>query len=210
MFAKKKHALVSHVRARVRKVTSNIMGGTNSKQQPKSTQSTETSSANKLESSVDPPANKLESSVDPPSNERKGSSQEHHEIERYQNVFKTYYATLCDAIPAEEVLPHLVSNDVITVREMEDILVEKTTFRQARALLNGPIWRSISGGYPNAFVTLLCVLRSIHSCETLCEAICRQLGISCEVMSNESREFNYRLLWFNNNVYNYVLLLCIA
>ena len=175
----------------MRKVTSNIMGGTNSKQQPKSTQSTETSSANKLKSSVDPP-----------SNERKEFSQEHHDTERYQNVFKTYYATLCDAIPVEEVLPHLVSNDVITVREMEDILVERTTFRQARALLNGPIWRSISGGYPKAFVTLLCVLRSIRSCEALCDEICRKLGISCEVMSNESREFNYRLLWFNNYVYN--------
>ena len=157
------------------------MGGTNSKRQPKSTQSTETSSTNKLE----------RSNVNP-SNERKESSQEHHETERYQNVFKTYYARLCDAIPVEEVLPHLVSSDVITVREMEDILVEKTTFRQARALLNGPIWRAISGGYPKAFVTLLCVLRSVRSCETLCEGICSELGISAEVMSNESRE----LLWF--------------
>ena len=162
------------------------MGGSNSKQHPKSTQSMETSSANKLE----------RSSVNPPSNKRKESSQEHHDTERYQNVFKTYYARLCDAIPVEEVLPHLVSNDVITVREMDDILVEKTTFRQARALLNGPIWRSISGGYPKAFVTLLCMLRSVRSCEALCEEICRKLGISDEVMSNESREFNHRLLCF--------------
>ena len=161
------------------------MGGTNSKQ-PKSTQSTETSSTHKLE----------RSNVNP-SNERKESSQEHHETidetERYQNVFKTYYARLCDAIPVEEVLPHLVSSDVITVREMEDILVEKTTFRQARALLNGPILRAISGGYPKAFVTLLCVLRSVRSCESLCEGICSELSISAEVISNESRE----LLWFD-------------
>ena len=157
------------------------MGGSNSKQQPKSTQSTETSSANELE----------RSSVNPPSSERKESSQEYHDTERYQNVFKTYYARLCDAIPVEEVLPHLVSNDVITVREMDDILVEKTTFRQARALLNGPIWRSISGGYPKVFVTLLCVLRSVRSCEALCDEIFRKLGISsCEVISNESCEFN--------------------
>ena len=152
------------------------MGGTNSKQQPKSTQSTDTST------------NKLERSNVNPSNERKESSQEHHETERYQNVFKTYYARLCDAILVEEVLPHLVSSDVITVREMEDILVEKTTFRQARALLNGPIWRAISGGYPKAFVTLLCVLRSVRSCESLCEGICSELSISAEVISNESRE----------------------
>ena len=180
----------------MRALCSDTMGGSNSKEQPKSTQSTETSSANKLESSVDPP-----------SSERKESSQEHHDTERYQNVFKTYYARLCDAIPVEEVLPHLVSNDVITVREMEDILVEKTTFRQARALLNEPIWRSISGGYPKVFVTLLYVLRSVRSCEALCDEICRKLGISCEVMSNESREFNYRLLWLNTNVYNYVLII---
>ena len=112
------------------------------------------------------------------------------DIERYQEVFTTYYATLCDAIPVEEVLPHLVSNKVITVREMEDVLAEKTTFRQARALLNGPIWRSISGGYPKAFVTLLCVLRSIDSCKALCEDIGTKLNIAAEVMTSESREFN--------------------
>ena len=158
------------------------MEGTNSKQQLKSTQSTETSSANKLERSTVNPSNK-----------GKESSQEYHDIERYQNVFKTYYARLCDAIPVEEVLPHLVSNDVITVREMDDILVEKTTFRQARALLNEPIWRAISGGYPKAFVTLLCVLRSVRSCGILCEEICSKLSISAEGMSNESCE----LLWCN-------------
>ena len=164
------------------------MGGTNSKQESESTQSTETSSANKLK----------RSNVNP-SKEGKESSQERNDTERYQNVFKTYYARLCDAIPVEEVLPHLVSNDVITVREMKDILVEKTTFRQARALLNGPIWRAISGGYPKAFVTLLCVLRSVRSCETLCEEICSKLSISAEVIvSNESRE----LLWFNIYVFN--------
>ena len=163
------------------------MEGTNSKQQPESTQSTAETSANKLE----------RSNVNP-SNERKESSQQHHrdDTERYQSVFKTYYARLCDAIPVEEVLPHLVSNDVITVRQMDDILVEKTTFRQARTLLNGPIWKAISGGYPKAFVTLLCVLRSVRSCEILYEEICSKLGISAEVimMSNESCE----LLWFNN------------
>ena len=177
------------------------MGGSISKEQPKSTQSTETFSAKKLE----------RSSVNPPSGERKESSQEHYDTERYQNVFKTYYVRLCDAIPVEEVLPHLVSNDVITVREMDDILVEKTTFRQARALLNGPIWRSISGGYPKAFVTLLCVLHSIRSCEALCEDIGTKLNIAAEVMTSESREFNYRSLWLN--IYLCVLiiiLLCIV
>ena len=159
------------------------MEGSNSKQQPKSTRpiATETSSAD-------------EGSMNPPSNDKKESSEEHHDsddTERYQNVFKTYYARLCDGIPVEEVLPHLLSNDVITMREMDDILVEKTTFRQARALLNGPIWRSISGGYPKAFVTLVFVLCSVRNCEALCKEISSKLGISAEVMSSESREFNY-------------------
>ena len=110
------------------------------------------------------------------------------DIEQYQSVFTAYYATLCDSIPVEEMLPHLVSNEVITMREMEDVLAEKTTFRQARALLNGPIWRAISGGYPQAFVTFLCVLHSIHSCESLCEEICTKLFISAKVMTSKSRE----------------------
>ena len=88
-------------------------------------------------------------------------------------------------IPVEEMLPHLVSKEVITMREMEDILAEKTTFRQARALLNWPIWRAISGGYPQAFVTFLCVLNSIRSCESLCEEICTKLNVSTEVISRE-------------------------
>ena len=91
-------------------------------------------------------------------------------------------------------LPHLVSNDVITIREMDDVLAEKTTFRQARALLNGPIWGAISGGYPQAFIMLLCVLRSIRSHETLCEEICTSLNISMEVMTKESCEFKYIVL----------------
>ena len=135
----------------------------NCKQQPKSIQPTETSPAH---------------------------LQNKSDTERYQEVFTTYYATLCDAIPVEEVLPHLVSNKVISLREMDDVLAEKTTFRQARALLNGPIWRSISGGYPKAFVTLLCVLRSTSSCEALCEDIGTKLNIAAEVMTSESREFN--------------------
>ena len=110
------------------------------------------------------------------------------DIKQYQRVFTVHYATLCDTIPVEEMLPHLVSNEVITMREMEDVLAERTKFRQARALLNGPIWRAISGGYPQAFVTFLCVLHSIRNCESLCEEICTKLSISTEILTNKSRE----------------------
>lgn len=119
--------------------------------------------------------------------------QNDHDIESdnelYQEVFKTYYAKLCEAIPVEEILPHLVSNEVITMREMDDVLAEKTVFRQTRALLNGPIWRAISGGHPQSFITLLYVMHSIHNCKTLCEEICGNLNISAEVLIRESREF---------------------
>ena len=75
------------------------------------------------------------------------------------NILRTDFPTT----PVEEVLPHLVSNNVITIREMDDVLTEKTTFRRSRALLNGPIWGTISGGYPQAFITLLCVLSASYS-----------------------------------------------
>ena len=125
------------------------------------------------------------------SKERKEFSEDHHSTERCQKVFKKYYARLCDCVPAEEVMPHLVSHDIITVREMEDILVEKTRFRQARALLNGPIWSAISGGYPKTFITFLYILHSIRGCKILCEEICTNLDISTEVISSESREYIY-------------------
>ena len=109
--------------------------------------------------------------------------------DRYQKAFTVYFAKLCDAIPVEKVLPHLVSNEVITVKEMEDVLAEKTAFRQARALLNGPIWGAISGGYPQSFVTFLCVLHSIRSCQTLSKEICTKLNISSEEIASKSSKF---------------------
>jgi len=157
------------------------MGGNNSKQ-PDTSAPIETTS----------PTNSVPCSGNLPSNEKQ-ELQDHPDVERYQKVFKTYYARLCDALPVEEVLPQLVSSEVITIREMDDVLAERTTFRQARALLNGPIWRSISGGYPEVFITLLCVLRHIRSCEALCEEICTKFNISAEVMTSESCEL-YKML----------------
>ena len=158
------------------------MGKTNSKEKP--LQQAEVNESTNL-------TNTHSSCVNPSSSEKLGEVKklvQYQDPEECQKVFKAYYAKLCDNIPVEEMLPHLVSNEVITMREMEDVLAERTKFRQARALLNGPIWRAISGGYPQAFVTFLCVLHSIRSCETLCEEICTRLNISSEVMTNKSRE----------------------
>ena len=131
------------------------------------------------------------------SKERKEPSEDHHIRDhitaRCRKVFKTYYARLCDSIPVEEIMPHLVSNDIVTFREMEDIRVEKTSFHQAQALLNGPIYRAIAVGYPKPFITFLYVLYSIHNCKMLCEEICTDLHISTEILSSESREFEYFL-----------------
>ena len=176
-----------------------VMGGTSSKQQ--SLQQPEPKPYLQIKQPVaDPPTNPISPvtlrrglgrGMMPPSDVKEEIELlEHSDAERYQKVFKVYYARMCDALPVEEVLPHLVSNDVITVREMDDVLAEKTPFRQARALLNGPIWRAISGGYPQAFITLLLILHSIRSCETLCEEICTKLNkSSIKIMTSESREF---------------------
>ena len=67
--------------------------------------------------------------------------------------------------------------------------MEKTALRQAYALLNGPIWRAISGGYTKVFIMFLCVLNSVCSYETLCEKIYSDLDVSAVVIANESREF---------------------
>ena len=169
------------------------MEGTSSKQQ-----SLQQHKCNSPSKEISPAT--LRSGVTPPSDGKEetghpyASPSTSPDTERCQKVFKEYYARLCDVLPVEEVLPHLVSNNVITILEMDDVLTEKTTFRQARALLNGPIWGAISGGYPQAFITLLCVLRPIRSCETLCEEICTNLNISTEVMTRESREFKYIVL----------------
>ena len=178
------------------------MGKANSKQTPSQP------------SEVNPPAKSttsavVHSGVNPCSSEARSEEKdlvEHHrETEEYQKVFKAYYATLCDSIPVEEMLPHLVSNDVITMQEMEDVQAERTTSRQARALLNGPIYRAISGGYPQAFVTFLCVLHSIRSCETLCEEICTKLSISTEVMTSKSRE-----LYHFYYIFLYICTVCVC
>ena len=161
------------------------MEGTNGKHDNESSDP-KASSANERDSvNTDSSLNKKDEVISPSacSNERKESSEN---TELYKKVFKAYYARLCDSIPVQILLPHLLSNDIITMQEMENILVERTAFGQAQALLNGPIWRAISGGYPKAFIMFIRVLHCIHRCESLCNDICTDLNISAEVISSES------------------------
>ena len=57
-------------------------------------------------------------------------------MEEYKRTFTANYARLCEAVPVEQLLPELVSRDVITVQEMEEILAETTPIGKSRTLLN--------------------------------------------------------------------------
>jgi len=111
-------------------------------------------------------------------------------VEKYRRCFQHYYATLCSVIPVNELLPSLVSNEVITMNEMLEIEAKETNQLKARTLLSGPVWRAIEGGFPDTFVRLLCVMRSlrIRSCVELCDEICMKLGITSEVITELSSE----------------------
>ena len=61
-------------------------------------------------------------------------------VDKYRRVFQHYFATLCDVIPTEQLLPRLVSSEVITMDEIE---AKETSLAKARTLLRGPIWRSV-------------------------------------------------------------------
>ena len=103
-----------------------------------------------------------------------------------KQVFQSYYAMLARVLPVDELLPDLVSNDLITMEEMEDIMSEKGTTMKARALLMGPIWRSIRGGYPDAFIKLLCIMQVLpnKACAVLSREVCVKLNISDEKIAN--------------------------
>ena len=125
-------------------------------------------------------------------------------VNEYRRVFQHYFATLCNVIPTDQMLPRLVSSEVITMDEMDEIEAKETLLAKTRALLRGPIWRAVNGGYPNTFLRLLCVIidyiapsyiiygvmRSlrIRSCDELSEEICDKLDISSEVISELTGE----------------------
>ena len=54
-----------------------------------------------------------------------------------REVFTRYYAKLCELLPAtvEELLPHLVTSNVISFEEEEEIITYSTSSSKARAIL---------------------------------------------------------------------------
>ena len=99
--------------------------------------------------------------------------------EEYKRTFTAYYAKLCEALPVEQILPELVSNEVITLHEMEEILAEKTSIAKARVLLRH-IFKGISAGCPEVLSTLLSVMRHLndHTCKALSKEMCARLNIA--------------------------------
>ena len=79
-----------------------------------------------------------------------------------------------------------MSNDLITMEEMEDILAEKQSSVKARCLLMGPVWRSINGGYLDTFIKMMCIMQVLpnKACELLSREICANLNISSEMITN--------------------------
>ena len=111
----------------------------------------------------------------------------------YRRVFQQYYARLCAVLPAHEILPSLLSSEIITMDEMEEIEAKETSSLKAHALLKGPIWRAINGGFPVTFVRLLCLMRllRVRSCEELAEEIRASLSISSKSILEASREYQH-------------------
>jgi len=109
---------------------------------------------------------------------------------KYRRVFQQYYARLCAVLPAHEMLPSLLSCEIITMDEMEEIEAKETPSLKARALLKGPVWRAINGGFPDTFVKLLCLMHllRVRSCEELSEEIRASLSIPNKMILDASRE----------------------
>ena len=54
-----------------------------------------------------------------------------------REVFIRYYAKLCELLPVtvEELLPHLVTSNVISFEQEEEVLSQSTSSSKARAVL---------------------------------------------------------------------------
>ena len=65
-------------------------------------------------------------------------------VEKRKQVFQTYYSRMVGILPVEEILPDLVSNGLVTMEEMEEILTEKTSSGKSRSLLRGAQFGGLS------------------------------------------------------------------
>ena len=95
-----------------------------------------------------------------------------------REVFKRYYAKLCELLPAtvEELLPSLVTSNVISFEEEEEILSHSTPSSKARAVLL-PIRKALFEGIPRPFHEFLTIMQSSRhvECAELARQICSEL-----------------------------------
>ena len=105
-------------------------------------------------------------------------------------MFTRYYAKLCELLPAtvEELLPHLVTSNVISFEEEEEILTHSTSSSKARAILK-PIRKALFEEIPRPFHQFLTVMQSSRhtECAELARQICSELNIV--ISDTPSREF---------------------
>ena len=98
-----------------------------------------------------------------------------------REVFTRYYAKLCELLPVtvEELLPHLVTSNVISFEEEEEILSQPTSSSKARAILL-PIPKALFEGIPRPFHEFLKVMQSSRhvECAELARQICSELNIT--------------------------------
>ena len=115
----------------------------------------------------------------------------HHDHER--EVFTRFYAKLCELLPVtvEESLPQLVTSNVISFEEEEEILTHSTSSSKARAILK-PIRKALFEEIPRPFHQFLTVMQSSRhtECAELARQICSELNImnTSTTAPNISRE----------------------
>jgi len=110
-------------------------------------------------------------------------SESHDTAKAEREVFIRYYAKLCELLPViiEELLPHLVTSNVITFEEEEEIrLSHLTTSSKARAVLV-PIRKALFEGIPRPFHELLTIMQS--SWHEECAELVRQISFELNIMT---------------------------
>lgn len=93
-------------------------------------------------------------------------------------------------LPVNEMLLDLVINGVVTMEEMKEISSSEE-MKKSRKLLS-LIWRSTSGGYPNSFIKILCIMQ--HLQKENCVALSREIYGHLDIFSDVIKTFTADLM----------------
>jgi len=109
-----------------------------------------------------------------------------------REVFTRYYAKLCALLPVtvEELLPHLVTSNVISFEQEEEIFSHSMSSLKARAILV-PIRKALFEGIPRPFHEFLSIMKSSQNkeCAELARQICFELNITASDTEDAAREW---------------------